>query len=113
IRDLTVTGVQTCALPIFTLYAPWRMLKQSPPSRVVLGLALATMTTALAVFLMVRLGGLRVLRLATLLPIMLCIGFLLRPAARVIDGVNSARAVNVRLEQLGVPSGPVAVFNVK
>src|SRR5207248_9419480 len=54
-----------------------------------------------------------VLRLATLLPIMLSIGFLLRPAARVMDEVNSARAVNVRLEQLGVPSGPVAVFNVK
>lgn len=96
-----------------TLYAPWRMLKQSPPSRVFVGMALATVTTAVAVFLIVRLGGLRVLRLATLLPLVLCIGFLLRPAARVIDQANSTRAVNVRLEQLGVPPGPVAVFNVK
>lgn len=96
-----------------TLYAPWRMLKQSPPSRVIAGMTLATLTTALAVFLIVRLGGSRVLRVATLLPIMLCVGFLLRPAARVIDEVNSARAVNVRLDQLGVPNGPIAVFNVK
>jgi 4-amino-4-deoxy-L-arabinose transferase-like glycosyltransferase len=96
-----------------TLYAPWRMLKQPPPSRVFIGMAVATTATGLAVLLIVRLGGLRVLRVATLLPLLLCIGFLLGPAARTMDDANSARAVNAWLNRLGVPPGPVAVFNVK
>jgi 4-amino-4-deoxy-L-arabinose transferase-like glycosyltransferase len=96
-----------------TLYAPWRMLKQSPPSKVFVGMAVATTATALAVLLIVQRGGLRVLRVATLLPLLLCMGFLLRPAARTIDDANSARAVNAWLNRLGVPPGPVAVFNVK
>ncbi len=110
---LILHSVLCGALVGLTLYVPWRMLKQSPPSRVFAGMAIATVATALAVFLIVRLRGLRVLHLATLLPLVLCVWFLLRPAARVIDEVNSARAVNVRLEQLGVPPGPIAVFNVK
>src|SRR5437016_3334029 len=96
-----------------SLYAPWRMLKQSPPSQVVVGAAIATIAAALAVFLIVRQGGLRVLRSATLLPMVFCLGLLLRPGSHVIDDVNSARAVNARLTQLGAPSLPVAVFNVK
>ncbi|HEV2962842.1 MAG TPA: glycosyltransferase family 39 protein [Candidatus Angelobacter sp.] len=96
-----------------SLYAPWRMLKQSPPSRVVVGMAIATTATALAVFLIVHRGGLRVLRSATLLPMVLCLGLLLRPGSHVIDDVNSSRAVDARLNQLGVPPGPIAVFNVK
>jgi hypothetical protein len=63
--------------------------------------------------LIVHRGGVRVLRFATLLPVVLCIGFLLRPAAHVIDDANSARAVNDRLNRLGAPPGPIAVFNVK
>jgi 4-amino-4-deoxy-L-arabinose transferase-like glycosyltransferase len=95
------------------LYAPWRMLKQPPPLRVVAGMAIAAVAIAVAVLLLVRRNGVRALHFATLLPVVLCLGFLLRPAARVIDEVNSARAVDSRLNKLGVPPGPIAVFNVK
>jgi 4-amino-4-deoxy-L-arabinose transferase-like glycosyltransferase len=96
-----------------SLYAPWRMLKQAPPMRVVVGMAVAATAIALAVLLIVRRGGVRVLHFATLLPLVLCLGFLLRPAAHVIDEVNSARAVDARLNKLGAPPGTIAVFNVK
>lgn len=95
------------------LLAPWRMLKQPPPLRVVVGMAIAAVAIALAVLLLVRRSGVRVLHFATLLPIVLSLGFLLRPAARVIDDVNSARAVDFRLNKLGASPGPIAVFNVK
>src|SRR2546430_7895383 len=43
IRDLTVTGVQTCALPIFaTYFSVARISFRSAPVRVASGLALAT-----------------------------------------------------------------------
>jgi len=95
------------------LFAPWRMLKIPPPVRVVAGMAIAAAAIGLTVLLLVRRGGVRVLHFATLLPVVLCLGFLLRPAARVIDEANSARSVDARLNQLKAPAGPIAVFNVK
>ncbi len=101
------------ALVGIALYAPWRMLKQTPTSRGVLGMAMATAAIALAVLLIVQRGGLRVLRFATLLPLVLCVGFLLRPAAQAIDDANSARPVSILLNHFWPSPGPIAVFNVK
>jgi 4-amino-4-deoxy-L-arabinose transferase-like glycosyltransferase len=95
------------------LLAPSRMLKVSLPataqSWIIVGIGL----NAILVVLIVRLGGLRMLHFATLVPIVFALGFLLRPAAPVVDAVNSARTVDVRLGELGVAQGPISVFNVK
>lgn len=52
------------------------------------------------------------LYLATLIPVIVAAGFLLRPAAPVIDSVKSARSVSAGLAELRLPMEPVAVFNV-
>jgi hypothetical protein len=68
---------------------------------------------AAMVMFMVRRQGPRVLHFVTLVPTILAVAFLLRPAAPVIDQVQSARAVQERLAQLGAADGTVAVFNVR
>jgi len=66
------------------------------------------------VLVMVRLEGIRVLHFVTLVPTILAVAFLLRPAAATIDRTQSARPINQRLTELGVTaSEPVATFNVK
>src|SRR5258708_518304 len=95
------------------LLAPWRMLKTNPPPAMLAVMGVAAVVVALLVLFIVRRSGLRTLHLATLLPIVLGLGFLLKPAARVLDQVNSARAVDARLTELHVPNVPIAVFYVK
>jgi len=68
---------------------------------------------AILVLLIVQLGGLRMLQSATLIPVIIAMAFLLRPAAPVLDEVNSARTVNAQLREAGAPEGPIAVFGVK
>jgi hypothetical protein len=55
----------------------------------------------------------RALHFVTLVPTILAVAFLLRPAAATIDRTQSARPVNQRLQELGAAGQPVAVFNVK
>jgi hypothetical protein len=43
----------------------------------------------------------------------LALGFLLRPAASVIDRALSARTVAARMHELGIPETRLSVFNVK
>ncbi len=96
------------------LFAPWRMLKAHPPSAMVAGIVVAAAAVAIVVLLVVKRGGIRLLHFATLLPTVLALGFLLRPAASVLDQVNSARAVDASMVRFGVPpQSPVAVFKVK
>jgi len=65
------------------------------------------------VMIMVRREGPRVLHFVTLVPVILAVAFLLRPAAATIDATQSARAVQARLVQLGVKDSTVAVFHVR
>jgi len=96
------------------LLVPWRMNRVSPPAATQALIAVVTAVVALLVLLAVRRGGTRILRLATLAPVLLAIGFLLRPAASVIDQANSARAIQAELQAAGAPARmPMAVFNVK
>ena len=96
------------------LLVPWRMNRVSPPAATQALIAVVTAVVALLVLLAVRRGGTRILRLATLAPVLLAIGFLLRPAASVIDQANSARAIQAELHAAGAPARmPMAVFNVK
>ena len=94
--------------------APFAMAKQAPPPALQIGMTITGALIAVMVLLMVRREGVRVLHFVTLVPTILAVAFLLRPAAATIDRTQSARPVNQRLAEIGVlPSDPVASFNVK
>ncbi|HET6840138.1 MAG TPA: glycosyltransferase family 39 protein [Candidatus Angelobacter sp.] len=102
------------ALIAGALLAPWFILKFRPPGGVLIEIIIAAIVIGLMVLLMVLRGGLRVLHFATLLPVVLAMGFLLRVPAGVVDQAISARAVNARMAELNVPNDvPLAVFNVR
>jgi 4-amino-4-deoxy-L-arabinose transferase-like glycosyltransferase len=103
-----------CAvLLVAVLLAPFFMMKVHPGMGMQIGMAMAGGVIAVMVMLMVRREGVRVLHFVTLVPVILAVGYLLRPAAPVIDRLQSARPVQARLAELGEAEGPVAVFNVK
>jgi 4-amino-4-deoxy-L-arabinose transferase-like glycosyltransferase len=120
-RSKTVSRVKialhalVCALLLIgALMAPFAMVKQAPPQTLEIGMAVTGAVIAIMVMLMIRREGLRVLHFVTLVPAILAVAFLLRPAAATIDRSQSARPINQRLTDLGVAvSEPVAVFNVK
>jgi 4-amino-4-deoxy-L-arabinose transferase-like glycosyltransferase len=103
-----------CAiLLVAALMAPFAMVKQAPPPGLQIGMMVTGALIAVMVLLMVRREGLRVLHFVTLVPTILAVAFLLRPAAPTIDRTLSARAVQARLVELGQGKGTVAVFHVK
>jgi 4-amino-4-deoxy-L-arabinose transferase-like glycosyltransferase len=114
-RLLTALHALLCAfLLVGALMAPFIMVKQAPPSALQIGMTLTGAVIAVMVLLMVRREGVRVLHFVTLVPTILAVAFLLRPAAATIDRTQSARPINQRLAELGVAAGePVASFNVK
>lgn len=113
-RFLTALHALICAvLLVGALIAPFAMAKQSPPPSLQIGMAVTGGLIAMMVLLMVRREGVRVLHFVTLVPTILAVAFLLRPAAATIDRTQSARPVNQRLLELGAAGQPVAVFNVK
>jgi multisubunit Na+/H+ antiporter MnhE subunit len=101
-------------LLVAALMAPFAMVKQAPPQSLQIGMTVTGAVIAVMVLLMVRREGVRVLHFVTLVPTILAVAFLLRPAAATIDHTQSARPINVSLAQLGVSaSETVATFNVK
>lgn len=99
------------------LLAPWRLLKEPVPDVTKNWIAGTVGVVAVLVLLMVRKSGLRSLHFATLIPMVLAAGFLLRWAAPVLDQTLSARAVNAVLDaqllQRGIAPLPLAIFDVK
>jgi 4-amino-4-deoxy-L-arabinose transferase-like glycosyltransferase len=114
-RLLTSFHALLCAvLMVAALMAPFAMMKVPPPSYMAMFMAVTGGVIAFMVLLMVRREGARVLHFVTLVPTILAVAFLLRPAAATIDRTQSARPINQRLAELGVAaSDPVATFNVK
>jgi 4-amino-4-deoxy-L-arabinose transferase-like glycosyltransferase len=103
-----------CAvLLVAALLVPFFMMKQQPTSAMQIGMAVVGAVTAGIVMVMVRREGVRILHFATMVPVILALAFLLRPAAPVINQLVSARAVDARMRELKVPDVPLAVFNVK
>ena len=103
-----------CALLLVgALMAPFAMVKQAPPLALQIGMMITGGVIAAMVLWMVRREGLRVLHFVTLVPTILAVAFLLRPAAPTIDRTQSARPINQRLIELDAANDPVAVFNVK
>ncbi|MGC2745619.1 MAG: glycosyltransferase family 39 protein [Candidatus Angelobacter sp.] len=114
-RLLTSFHALLCAaLMVAALMSPFAMMKVPPPSYMGIFMAVTGGIIAFMVLLMVRREGARVLHFVTLVPTILAVAFLLRPAAATIDRTQSARPINQRLAELGVVAGePVATFNVK
>jgi 4-amino-4-deoxy-L-arabinose transferase-like glycosyltransferase len=114
-RLLTTLHALLCAvLLVAALMAPFAMVKQAPPQALQIGMAVTGAVIAMMVVLMVRREGVRVLHFVTLVPTILAVAFLLRPAAATIDRTQSARPINQTLTELGVTATePVATFNVK
>jgi 4-amino-4-deoxy-L-arabinose transferase-like glycosyltransferase len=114
-RLLTSLHALLCAmLMVGALMAPFAMAKLAPPPALQIGMTVTGALIAVMVLLMVRREGVRVLHFVTLVPTILAVAFLLRPAAATIDRTQSARPVNQRLAELGVAANdPVASFNVK
>ena len=114
-RLLTSFHALLCAvLLVAALMAPFAMMKVQPPSYMGIFMAVTGGVIAFMVLLMVRREGARVLHFVTLVPTILAVAFLLRPAAATIDRTQSARPINQRLTELGVDANePVASFNVK
>jgi 4-amino-4-deoxy-L-arabinose transferase-like glycosyltransferase len=113
-RALVALHALLCAfLLVAALMAPFAMMKVPPPAAMEFGMMITGGVIALMVLLMVRREGLRVLHFVTLVPAILAVAFLLRPAAPVIDRAASARSVQARLKELGYGEGPLAVFHVR
>jgi hypothetical protein len=67
----------------------------------------------IGVYLVLSRAGMRYLRVVTLIPVILIVGYVLRIAAPAIDDFYSSRPVAVALEHLHAGASPVAVFHVK
>lgn len=104
-------------LMALALLVPWRLLHEPVPERTRNIIAVITGAIAVSALLMTRKRGRQLLYLATLIPVVLAMAFLLRTAAPMLDGALSVRplsaGIDQRMGQLGVPQAPVAVFNVK
>ena len=95
------------------LLTPSLMLKVRLTSAVFTAGLIGLGVTLVLLFLLLRPEGIRMLPIATLAPVIAVVGFLLGPAAAVMDNVNSARPIDAQLRSLGVSEEPVAVFDVK
>ena len=103
-----------CAiLMVGALMAPFAMVKQAPPLPLQIGMMVTGAVIAVMVLVMVRREGVRVLHFVTLVPTILAVAFLLRPAAATIDRTQSARPINQRLTELGAATEPVASLQRK
>lgn len=91
------------------LLAPWVLRREPLTEQARTATIVATGVIATLVLVTVRRGGVRLLHFATLVPLVLGLGFLLRPAASAIDQAVSARAVDARMRELGIKDTPVAV----
>jgi 4-amino-4-deoxy-L-arabinose transferase-like glycosyltransferase len=75
--------------------------------------ASAALLTMLGVFVALRRSGTQVLRAATLVPVILMVGFILKAAAPDIDSYYSARPVAKQIARTYGTESPLAVFDVR
>jgi len=98
---------------VAALMVPFAMAKVPPPSSLQIGMIVTGGVIAVMVVLMVRREGVRVLHFVTLVPTILAVAFLLRPAASTINRTQSTRPIAEELSKYASGSETVAVFNVK
>lgn len=98
-------------LAVVLLLPHLMMYPKTAPGGAARNIALAVCAVAIAtVFLTLRRGGWPGMRLATLVPVVVAMGFLLKVGAPVIDQVYSPRTVARTLNALGAREIPVALY---
>src|SRR6185312_13393959 len=103
-----------CALLLVgALIAPYAMMKAPLSLSIKYIMVITACVIAVMVLLMVRREGPRILHFVTLVPTVLAMAFLLRPAAPVIDRAQSARPIAEELSHRAEGDLPVATFNVR
>jgi 4-amino-4-deoxy-L-arabinose transferase-like glycosyltransferase len=96
------------------LLVPWWINRIPTPADMKVRAVIVMAVVTLSVVVIVRRGGVRILRVATLVPVVMVVWFLLRPLAHLIDQSTSARAVQAELQAAVMPpQAPMAVFEVK
>jgi 4-amino-4-deoxy-L-arabinose transferase-like glycosyltransferase len=91
------------------LLAPWVLSKEPLTAQARTTTIVATGVLATLALIIIRRGGVRFLHFATLLPMVLGLGFLLRPGAPAIDQAVSARSVDAHMREMGIKDTPIAV----
>lgn len=105
------------AVMAVALLVPWRLLREPVPDRTWALIAGISGVIAIAALLMIQKRGRRLLYLATLIPVVLGIAFLLKTASPMLDEALSVRTlsqgIDQQLRERGLTQNPpVAVFNV-
>lgn len=98
---------------VFLLFAYLLPTSPAAPASAKAIAAISAGIIFIGVYIVLNRAGMRYLRVVTLVPVILILGYVLRIAAPAIDDFYSSRPVAVALEQLHAGSSPVAVFHVK
>jgi 4-amino-4-deoxy-L-arabinose transferase-like glycosyltransferase len=100
------------AILALVLIAPYKLYRLPVPA-VVFKIALPlALIVALAVAVVVFARGYAAVRIATLLPLAICVAFVLRAAGPVIDATQSTRSVASRISGSYAANEPVLLFDV-
>jgi hypothetical protein len=95
------------------LVAPYLALRLRVPRETMTIAVIAGAAMFAAVAITIHRSGLKALRIVTVLPVVLGLGFLLRMAGPALDDALSARPVAKQLVQLAPSGTPVAVLNAR
>jgi len=107
-------GALVAAMCASVLLLPHWLLKRPAPLPAMLTASLAGTLVLAGVVLALLARGWRMLCFATLAPLLLCVGFLLRPAAPAVDDSQSARPVDEFVRALGAdPNQMVALYGTR
>jgi len=111
---LTTSQALLCAgLMVAALIVPFRLVHQEVTKPAWIVAAALSVIGILTIWLSLRSQGYRILRFATLVPVLITFALLLRGAAPMIDVLQSARPVQLRLANATLNEVPsVAVYDV-
>jgi 4-amino-4-deoxy-L-arabinose transferase-like glycosyltransferase len=106
-------GVLSAAVPVAALIVPFKLLKLPLPRNVIVVAAALAIITILMLWLTLQNQGYRVLRFATLVPVVIAFALILRGSAPIINILQSERLVEATLAQTEIGRLPdIAVYDV-
>ena len=106
-------GALSAAVPVAALIVPFKLLKLPLPRNVIIVAAALAIITILMLWLTLQNQGYRVLRFATLVPVVIAFALILRGTAPIINILQSERLVQATLAQTELGRVPdIAVYDV-
>ncbi len=101
------------AVPVAALIVPFKLLKLPLPRNVIIVAAALAIITILMIWFILQNQGYRVLRFATLVPVVIAFALILRGTAPIINFLQSQRLVEATLAQTEIGRLPdIAVYDV-